>query len=416
MALRQNAKHLRSHMTDAEKRLWYHLRAYRLLGLKFRRQMPIGPYVVDFACVRHALVIEVDGSQHQQNAHDAVRDHYLQQHGWRVLRFWNHEVLAQTPAVLEAIRLAVLDDTQQQPSPPTPLPQAGEGSNSQLNTRQHLLPENNSPRPLAGGGLGERVVPASTLPPYKQGERGVALFTVMVVVLLSMLLALLASRTALFNEMIVGNDADYQRAYEAAQAMLQDAENDIRGIRADGKHCLLGLDVASKSPAVCRCADPGTDSVDRCKKPDINNARDIAVIPRQQGDLDSLFAFIAKHGGSMRCKDALCVMRPSSAAQDFWTGASFDAWKAAGARYGQYTGAAPLTTAGASDTDNPVLKNRAWYWIEIGKYQELLFASSEKYPPFNPPDSVVYRITAIAQGIKPGTQVVLQEIYVNHNP
>jgi len=254
-------------------------------------------------------------------------------------------------------------------------------------------------------------------PPCRQGQRGVALFTVMVVVLLSMLLALLASRTALFSEMIVGNDADYQRAYEAAQAMLQDAENDIRGIRADGKHCLLGLNIASKPPPVCRCTDPGPNSTDRCKKPDINTASDIAVIPGQQVDLDSLFAFIATHGGSTRCKDAVCIMRPSSATQDFWSNTSdFDAWKAAGARYGQYTGAAPVGAAGTSDADNPVLKNRAWYWIEIGKYQELLFAPADKYPPFNPPDSVVYRITAIAQGIKPGTQVILQEIYVNHTP
>jgi len=107
MSLTKNAKHLRSHMTDAETRLWYHLRSHRFLGLKFKRQKPIGPYIVDFVCLEHCLVIELDGSQHLQNERDQQRDHLLQEYGYRVLRFWNHDVLTNTDAVLEAIRLAV---------------------------------------------------------------------------------------------------------------------------------------------------------------------------------------------------------------------------------------------------------------------------------------------------------------------
>ena len=72
-------------------------------------------------------------------------------------------------------------------------------------------------------------------------QRGVALFVVLVFVMLSMLLALWATRTSLFNEMVVGNDADYQRAYEAAQALLQDAELDIRGEQSNGAECSLSL-------------------------------------------------------------------------------------------------------------------------------------------------------------------------------
>jgi len=124
MTLQDNAKSLRRHMTDAEHRLWYCLRGNRLLGVKFKRQKTVGPYIVDFVCVTHRLVIEVDGSQHLHSAADNRRDQYLQQCGYRVLRFWNHEVLTQTASVLEAVRLALVDA----PSPPTPLPQAGEGS------------------------------------------------------------------------------------------------------------------------------------------------------------------------------------------------------------------------------------------------------------------------------------------------
>jgi len=125
------AKRLRTHMTDAELRLWYYLRGHRLLGLKFKRQKPIGPYIVDFVCMQCLLVIEVDGSQHQDSAADRCRDQYLQQRGYRVLRFWNHDVLTQTASVLEAIRLKVMETTDcPAPSPALaghPLPQAGEG-------------------------------------------------------------------------------------------------------------------------------------------------------------------------------------------------------------------------------------------------------------------------------------------------
>ncbi|CAD5107665.1 endonuclease domain-containing protein [Zestomonas carbonaria] len=108
MRLRENAKRLRSNMTDAEARIWYYLRGHRFMGLKFRRQKPVGPYIVDFVCLERFLVIELDGGQHQEQAErDRTRDRYLQARGFRVLRFWNHEVLGETEAVLEAIRLAV---------------------------------------------------------------------------------------------------------------------------------------------------------------------------------------------------------------------------------------------------------------------------------------------------------------------
>ena len=113
-----NAKVMCSAQTPAEQRMWYHLRAHRFLGLKFKRQKPIGPYVVDFICLEQHLVIEVDGAQHgDQVTYDRQRDHWLAAQGLTVLRFWNHDVLNRPEAVLEQIRLIV-----EAPSPPAPLP------------------------------------------------------------------------------------------------------------------------------------------------------------------------------------------------------------------------------------------------------------------------------------------------------
>jgi very-short-patch-repair endonuclease len=97
------AKKLRSRMTDAERRLWYRLRAHRFGGYKFKRQVPIGPYVVDFACLNHGVIVELDGGQHADNAADRARDEYLKERGFRVLRFWNNDALGNTGAVLEKI-------------------------------------------------------------------------------------------------------------------------------------------------------------------------------------------------------------------------------------------------------------------------------------------------------------------------
>ncbi len=121
-----NAKELRQHQTDAEQRLWYHLRAHRLMGLKFKRQKPVGRYIVDFICMEQKLIIELDGGQHaSQEQYDQQRDHWLREQDFAVMRFWNHDVMQRLDDVLEQIRLAVVP-----PSPPAPLPLAGEGSES----------------------------------------------------------------------------------------------------------------------------------------------------------------------------------------------------------------------------------------------------------------------------------------------
>jgi very-short-patch-repair endonuclease len=90
-------------MTEAERRIWSRLRAHRLCGASFRRQIPIGPYVADFVCNDARLIVEIDGGQHNANAHDRKRDAWLRNQGFLVLRFWNNEVLSNTDGVVAEI-------------------------------------------------------------------------------------------------------------------------------------------------------------------------------------------------------------------------------------------------------------------------------------------------------------------------
>lgn len=98
------ARQMRHISTDAEARLWRHLRAGRLAGIKFKRQQPIGGFIVDFVSFARRLVIEVDGGQHvERHQYDAQRTRWLQAQGFRVIRFWNDDVLQRTELVLEEI-------------------------------------------------------------------------------------------------------------------------------------------------------------------------------------------------------------------------------------------------------------------------------------------------------------------------
>ena len=117
------ARRLRKTPTDAEMRLWAVLRRRQIEGARFRRQAPIGPYVVDFACFAERLVVEVDGGQHaHQQDRDTARTAWLETQGFRVLRFWNHEVLGNIEGVAERIAGAL------RASPlPGPPPQGGRG-------------------------------------------------------------------------------------------------------------------------------------------------------------------------------------------------------------------------------------------------------------------------------------------------
>jgi len=104
----QRARALRKNQTDAERLLWKHLRSRQLNDHKFRRQFPIGNYIVDFVCLSLKLIIEVDGSQHMNNVdYDNKRTQYLEDHSFQVVRFWNNDVLKQPGAVLDSLTLAL---------------------------------------------------------------------------------------------------------------------------------------------------------------------------------------------------------------------------------------------------------------------------------------------------------------------
>lgn len=98
-----SARRLRIEMTDAERKLWSALRGRQLEGFKFRRQHPLGPYILDFACIEHRLVIEADGGQHGESDTDNRRTAILEQHGWRVIRFWNNDILTNIEGVVSEI-------------------------------------------------------------------------------------------------------------------------------------------------------------------------------------------------------------------------------------------------------------------------------------------------------------------------
>ena len=115
--MKHKARLLRQQSTKAEHHLWQRLRRRQLLGLKFRRQVVIGKYIVDFFCFEKGLIIEVDGSQHMENVeYDELRTQCLERKGYEVIRFWNNEVLNNIEAVLEQIYIK-LNRPSPRPSP-----------------------------------------------------------------------------------------------------------------------------------------------------------------------------------------------------------------------------------------------------------------------------------------------------------
>lgn len=211
----------------------------------------------------------------------------------------------------------------------------------------------------------------------------------MVMVLLSTLLVLWSSRTALFNEMVTGADSDYQRAFEAAQAMVRDAEFDIMGLQSDGKTACR----AGSAYIGCRPLAGG------------------AYFPQDASDYDSLVATL--RGRSPSCLDGICLGAPIATSAEFWNvDADLARMQASGvaSTYGAHSGAM------AAQAGNPLLKSspvRAWYWVEVLPYDTGLASSAaaQKYAP-DSSAPYVYRITAVAQGLKPNSRAVVQTVFV----
>jgi len=121
---RDHARQLRCFQTEAEAFLWRQLRGRAFKGLKFRRQLALGKYIVDFVCLEKRLIIELDGGQHNDEAqrqYDRVRDQWLRSQGFRILRYWNNEIFDEWEGIAEAIWKAA----QNAPSPPLPRGERG---------------------------------------------------------------------------------------------------------------------------------------------------------------------------------------------------------------------------------------------------------------------------------------------------
>lgn len=232
-----------------------------------------------------------------------------------------------------------------------------------------------------------------------QRQRGISLVVVMVMVLLSMLLVMGGSRMAILNESLVGNDRDYQRAFEAAQALLADAELDA-----------IGQDMAGNACVAATCRTPASP---------VFFPRDLLEYQTLADQLEA-----AAVGGNPPCINGICLdlgtQTNGDPASSFWRTpaalAPFTATPAGfnsrGATYGQYTRA-----IGAINSGNPFLTAAppmAWYWVEILPYSTAAAVGGGNAAFWSPPPTqpFVYRITALAQGRKPGTQAVVQSMVV----
>ena len=121
------AHRLRRDMTDAERKLWSVLRNRQLEGAKFRRQQPIGPFIADFVCQQHRLIVEADGGQHSESIADDRRTAFLESKGYRVLRFWNNDILSNLDGVAGVIAAALSTPHPARALRESPSPSGGEG-------------------------------------------------------------------------------------------------------------------------------------------------------------------------------------------------------------------------------------------------------------------------------------------------
>lgn len=224
----------------------------------------------------------------------------------------------------------------------------------------------------------------------RRRHRGAALLVVMVMVLLAGLLFTSALRTAWFNELIAGTEADYQRAFGNAQALLRDAEFDIQGRNPVGGPCREGPEFEGS-----------------CRRRSAAALADGGVWFPQGGTVEFEALRNQLLAGTPSCVQGICVS--DHVAAEFWQTpkGELDKMKAVAAHYGEFSGAPSLLAT------NPLLKAKGWYWVEVLPFDvsaPVPSGAEELRPDAGNP--YVYRITAIAEGHKPATRAVLQALLV----
>lgn len=260
----------------------------------------------------------------------------------------------------------------------------------------------------------------------KTPQHGMSLVTVMVVLLLSLIIVLGGFRTVLFHEMLQGSNSDYQRTFAAAEALLRDAEIDIVGqlppyttVQPDGSRgelCRWAGDINSSGGTFigCRESDVGMPWFARTNA-QFNEVRDLILAASSNGN-----------GSTVPCLQGICV--PSSSDPSaLITGIEhqLNTLRPLAACYGQYTQRVARATNPDWSAGNPVLRaqfdtaNRciqaqAWYWVEAFRHSDEMLGSPAIDAALRPDPavSVVYRITALAQGLKPGSQIILRSLFV----
>jgi type IV pilus assembly protein PilX len=252
-------------------------------------------------------------------------------------------------------------------------------------------------------------------------QRGISLITVLVILLLSLMAVMGAFRAANLNETILGSTADYNRAREAAEALIRDAELDINGrrppyttVQADGSY---GFPCRPSPPSSAASLATEVGYVG-CRTQPVDfppPAGSKPWFPTNSEDFDTVSTIVTSNSATEHCQDAICV--PLSMAEHAHIEDNLATMSPLGATYGQFTRNA-LTAPGVSS--NPILTPaadgtaRGWYWVELFRYSEMVnsgAAASASVIP-DPSKPFVFRITAVALGLKPGTRVVLTSVFV----
>lgn len=247
----------------------------------------------------------------------------------------------------------------------------------------------------------------------QQHQKGISLFFVLIILLLALTAVLGSFRVSTLNEAILGNTSDYSRAQAAAEALIRDAEIDIKGrrppystVQADGQ---LGWP-CRPNPATSTTTNvemAGYES--SCRQ---RGSSTTPWFPQSNEDFDTVMDIVVANDSTKRCENAICM--PLNTTSHANIANDLANWTAFGATYGQYTRNS-LTAPGVAG--NPILSSAtpmAWYWIEAFRYFDAINIDADIANNLVPSSdkNFIYRITAIAQGLKPGTRVVIRSIYV----